>query len=377
MAIHEALEILDPTEQTPHDMYAILTYAAAAHPDVAQMMDRFARFHRSRVLGEQRQREEAAAMGVEPRLITIPAPAPLPKKRRTGRPHGSYTRPKEVIEAERASKEARRAEIRAAREARRARKTAEARKKKESAKDKDFAYLVRRAEEELGWTGKYDNEVKPKPKPKPASSSAKKKKDWYYYKATDVKDSLMWMMKQLLREMSDSTRMVRSGSVIIQATYGTKKNALFAMSGIIHAVLVDASDIGTHLRESWFAGLEDAFEKAVRLLSIGELATLRKDKRWINDLRELLRIVREQKLEEKTLKDIFSMVVSTAGNGGSEGPEGEDEGMSDEESSPGVESSEEEDADGDSEDESPEEEELSDEESSEEETSDEESSEGE
>lgn len=162
MTIHEALGILDTIEQTPHDMYAILTYAAAAHPDVAHMVDRFARLHRARVIGEQQQREAAAAMDADPQFVPIiPAPAPR-RRRRGGRPHGSYTRPKEVIEAERAAREAKKAETKARWEAREAQKAAEAKKRRESAKDKDFTYLVRRAEEELGWTGKYDNEMKPR-----------------------------------------------------------------------------------------------------------------------------------------------------------------------------------------------------------------------
>lgn len=375
MAIHEALEILDPKEQTPHDMYAILTYAAAAHPDVAQMMDRFARLHRSRVIGEQQQCEAAAAMGAEPRLVPlIPAPPPVPKKRRTGRPHGSYTRPKEVIEAERAEVEAKRVEFRAKREAQQAQKILEVRKKKEEReKDKEFTYLVRRAEQELGWTGKYDNEVKPKPKP--ASTYAKRKKDWYYYKASDVKDTLMWMMNQLIKDISEVTRPIGSGVVVVQATYGTKKNALVAMRGITQAVLVDKSDIGKQIRDNWFDGLQDAFKGALDMLSDEEIATLRKEKRLIKDLRALLRNVREKELDDSTLKEVFSVVAPMAGDGEalssgeSELSEDEDEVTIDEEGSHGDEPSKAENGDGDSEIEieSSDEEDMSNEESSSEE----------
>ncbi|ROV88976.1 hypothetical protein VMCG_10134 [Cytospora schulzeri] len=343
MAIHEALAILDPTEQTPHDMYAIITYAAAAHPDVAQMMDRFARSNHSRMIGEQHQREAAASTGTEPRLVPIiPAPAPITRKRRTGRPHGSYTRPKEVIEAERVAMEARRAAWKASREARQAQKAAETRKKRESAKNKDFTYLVRRAEEELGWTGKHNNGIKP------TWSKAKKKQSWLY-KATDVKDSLMWMMNQLLKEMSNSTRLIGTGAVVLEVTYGTKKNALVAMKEIIHAVLVDTSEIGTHLRGKWFSGFEDTLKKAMRLLSQGELATLISDKKWIKDLKALRNIMREQELGDETLKEIFPMVASTVGDGEdlrneeSEESVDEDEGASDDEGGSGDESSVEED----------------------------------
>lgn len=311
MAIHQALAILDPTEQTPHDIYAILTYAAAAHPDVGQMIDRFASTHRSRVIGEQQQRDAAAAMGAEPRLVPmIPAPAPVSRKRRTGRPHGSYTRPKEVIEAERAAMEAKRAAWKARREARQAQKVAEARKKRESAKDKDFTYLVRRAEEELGRTGKYDNEMKPKP----TSSRAKRKQMWLN-KATGVKDTLIWMMKQLTKEMFDDTRSNGTGVVVIEVTYGTKKNALVAMREIIHAVIVDATEIGMHLRENWLAEFEDTFGKAVKVLSDEELATLGNDKKWVKDLKALINTMRRHELGDETLKEILSMVAPTEAGG--------------------------------------------------------------
>lgn len=311
MAIHEALAILDPTEQTPHDIYAILTYAAAAHPDVGQMIDRFASTHRSRVIGEQQQRDAAAAMGAEPRLVPmIPAPAPVSRKRRTGRPHGSYTRPKEVIEAERAAMEAKRAAWKARREARQAQKVAEARKKRESAKDKDFTYLVRRAEEELGRTGKYDNEMKPKP----TSSRAKRKQMWLN-KATGVKDTLIWMMKQLTKEMFDDTRSNGTGVVVIEVTYGTKKNALVAMREIIHAVIVDGTEVGMHLRENWLAEFEDTFGKAVKVLSDEELATLGNDKKWVKDLKALINIMRRHELGDETLKEILSIFAPTEAGG--------------------------------------------------------------
>ncbi|KUI73069.1 hypothetical protein VM1G_08653 [Cytospora mali] len=303
MTIHGALEFLDPTEKTPHDMYAILTYAAAAHPDVARMVDRFARLHRDRII----------KTGVEPHLVHfIPAPLPIARKRRGGRPHGSYTRPKEVIDAERLAMEARRAGWKARREAREAQKAERARKKKESLKDKDFTCLVRRAEEALGWTGKYDNEMKPKS----TWSKAKKKQAWYQ-KAAGVRDQLMWMLKQLLKEMSNSTKSSRTGVVSIKVTYGTKRNALVAVMGISHAVLVDKTEIGMRLRENWFAGLEDTLKKAVKLLSDEELTALGKDKKLVRDCKTLMHSVPERELEGETLKEILSIVTPIPGiNGG-------------------------------------------------------------
>ncbi|KUI62977.1 hypothetical protein VP1G_10097 [Cytospora mali] len=258
-------------------MYAILTYAAAAHPDVALMVDRFARLHRDMIISEQQQREAALETGVEPHLVHfITGPTTYcPEAPQWASPRF------------------------ARREARQAQKAEKARTSRESLKDKDFTYLVRRAEEALGWTGKYDNEMKPK------STWSKAKK-----KQACIKKRL------LLKEMSDSTRSSRTVVVSIEVTYGTKRNALVAVMEISHAVLVDKTEIGMRLRENWFAGLEDTLKKAVKLLSDEELATLGKDKKWVRGFKTLMNSVPERELEGETLKGILSMVTPVPGNGG-------------------------------------------------------------
>lgn len=150
----------------------------------------------------------------------------------------------------------------------------------------------------------------------------------------------MWMLKQLLKEMSDSTRLIGTGVLVVKATYGTKRNALVAVRDIIHAVLVDTSEIGMHLRENWFSGIEDTLKQAVRLLGTQELATLAKDRKWAHDLMALLEAVNKQKLGDETLKEILLIVAPTASdeedcdteeNEGSEDDDEDDDGDENEE----------------------------------------------
>lgn len=288
MPVHEALEYIDPDYKTPHDLYLVLIYAAAAHSDVAEMMDRFACVHRDRIVLQREMRELPATMGSVAQFVpTIPKGPPT----RPGRPHGP-ARPKEIIEAEKAEKAAMKA----------ARKEAQAARHKVNMtrKDKSFAYLVRQTEEELGRTGKYD-----KSGPKQNWSHKKKRQHWHEI-AVEVKENLTWLQEQILQNMIDRERRLRQGVVVDVATFGTKKNGLVAMKEIICTILVDDGELGIHLRENWFSTFLDKFKKAVDLLSPGELAMLRRDREWNKELTSLVSALREKGLTEEWLEDILA-----------------------------------------------------------------------
>lgn len=294
MPLHEALAYIDPYDKTPHDLYLILIYAAAAHSDVAEMMDRFACTHRDRILLQREMRELPASMGSEAQFVPM---LPRPPPTRPGRPHGP-ARPKEVIEAEKAEKAARIAAKKEAQEARKA--GVMPRKVNIPEKDKSFTYLVRQTEEELGWTGKYDESG-----PKQDWSQKKKRQHWRG-KAMDVQANVTWMQEQLLQNMTDHERRTRRAVFVDVATFGTKKNALIAMKGIIHAILVDTGEIGTQLREDSVSLFLDKLRKAVDLLSPEELAMLRNGRKWTKELRSLMRAFKAQGITEEVFEEILT-----------------------------------------------------------------------
>lgn len=290
MSLHETLEILDPTSSTPHDLYVVLVYAAASHSDIGQMLDRLARAEKE-ARSKRRAREDAkrAAGGwFEP--IEQTAEDEL----------------RELVEREKQE----RAEARAARQAARAAKEArmvERRRQKIASSvvkpgmDKDFAYLVRKAEEELGWTGKWDAE-----RQSIYSRAALRKESYWYNRAVDVRESLRWMQNQLIKEIR-----------LVGSTFGSRRNALFAMMQILHAVVVDdRSGVGKNLREHWFSALEEKFKEAMALTSDGDLAQLRTEnqEKWTRDLKTLIRLVRDKELPDTILKEILLMVDPTSGD---------------------------------------------------------------
>lgn len=294
MPLHEALAYIDPYDKTPHDLYLILIYAAAAHSDVAEMMDRFACTHRDRIVLQREMRELPAAMGSVAQFVPV---LPRPPPARRGRPHGP-ARPKEVIEGERAEKAAR---IAARKEAQEAKKSGAARRKVNTpAKDKSFTYLVHQTEEELGWTGKYDDSGPEE------NWSQRKKRQYWHNKAVDVEANVAWMQKQLLEKMTDRERRAGKRMVVDVATFGTKKNALVAMQSIIHTILVDTGEIGAQLRQNWFSMFLGRFKSAVGLLSPEELAMLRNDRKWIKELRSLIRAVKAEGLTEEAFEETLT-----------------------------------------------------------------------
>ncbi|KAI3396928.1 hypothetical protein diail_11541 [Diaporthe ilicicola] len=301
MPLHEALEYLDPYDKTPHDLYCILAYSAAAHPDVAQMMDRFARLHRDTVLGERDQNERRAAMGLEA-LFVPPPTRPQPQPRRPGRPHGPV-RPKEVIEPDKAAKAAKKAEResqKAARKEARLKKQAEAvrRKTEIHVQDKDFTSMVSRVEEELGCI---DNSG-----PK-RHWSRDKKRQHRHDKAVEVEAKVTWIQGQILQRMIDCEHWDGSsgGEIMHVVTFGTKKNALAAMMDIMKAVLSDTGHIGAHLRKTWFTGNLNEFKTAVHYLTPEELAMLINDWKWMMKMRSLIGTVRAQGLKAEVLEEIL------------------------------------------------------------------------
>lgn len=300
MPLHEALAYIDPYDKTPHDLYLVLIYAAAAHSDVAEMMERFACTHRDRILLQREMRELPASMGAEAQFVPV---LPRPPPSRPGRPHGP-ARPKEVIEAEKAEKAARIAARKEAQEARKA--GAVPRKVNIPEKDKSFTYLVRQTEEELGWTGKYDESG-----PKQDWSQRKKRQHWHS-RAMDVQANVTWMQEQLLQNMTDRERRTRRAVVVDVATFGTKKNALVAMKGIIHAILVDTGEIGGQLRETSVSVFLDNLRKAVDLLSPEELAMLKNDRKWTKELRSLMRAVKAKGITEEVFEEILTRFAPAA-----------------------------------------------------------------
>lgn len=315
MPLHEALAYIDPYDKTPHDLYLILIYAAAAHPDVAEMMNRFACTHRDRIVLQREMRALPGAMGAEAQFVPM---LPRPPPGRPGRPHGP-ARPKEVVEAEKAEKAAR---IAARKEAQEAKKAGVVRHKVNiPAKDKSFTYLVRQTEKELGWTGKYDDSG-----PKQYWSQKKKRQHWHS-KAVDVEANVTWMQEQLLQNMTDRERRARNGVVVDVSTFGTKKNALVAMKGIIHTILVDTGEIGAQLRENWFSMFLDKFKKAVDLLSPEEPAMLRNDRKWIKELRSLMRVVEAKGLTKEVFEGMltsFALDTTIEADSSSDEDEGSD-----------------------------------------------------
>ena len=294
MPLHEALAYIDPYDKTPHDLYLVLIYAAAAHSDVAEMVDRFACTHRDQIsLQRDEMRGTPGFRGLGAQLVPV---LPPPPPARPGRPHGP-ARPKEVVQAEKAEKEARKAARKQAQQERKA--GAVRRKMNIPAKDKSFTYLVRQTEEELGWTGKYDDNG-----PKQHWSQNKKRQHWHS-KAVDVEANVTWMQERILQNMADRERRAGKGVVVDVATFGTKKNALFAMKDIIHTILADTGEIGAQLRDNWFSKFLNSFKKALGLLSLEESAMLRKDRKWIKELRSLIGTIRAKRLPEEVWEEIL------------------------------------------------------------------------
>lgn len=333
MPLHEALAYIYPYDKTPHDLYLVLIYAAAAHSDVAEMVDRFACTHRDRIVLQHEMRELPAAMGSEAQFVPV---LPRPPPARPGRPHGP-ARPKEVIEAEKAEKAAKKA---ARKEAQQQRKAGTLRRKVNiPAKDKSFTYLVRQTEEELGWTGKYDDSS-----PK-QNWSQKKKREYWNSKAVDVEANVTWMQERILQNMADREHRAGRGIAVDVATFGTKKNALFAMKDIIRTILSDTGEIGAQLRENCFPRFLDKFRKAVSLLGPEELAMLRDDRKWAKELRSLIRAANAQGLIEEVLDEVLlGFAPGTAVEAGSSSDE--DEGSDASDSLDGSEESSEEDSGG-------------------------------
>lgn len=343
MTLHEALEIIDPTSQTPHDLYVILVYAAAAHTDVAEMLDKFARSARQRAADCQMElqaqgqgffvpiEDSADDTNVSPaagHARTAAKPKSNAAATNTKGRRGNY-RPKSSITPDDEDPEKverrRQRELKAARaRERRAQKLASTAVK--PGEDKDLNYLVRKAEEELGWTGKWLMEETGKPK---YSRMAIRKDVSYWYNQTiGVRDNLKWMQRQLLREMGMDS-----------ATFGTRRNALTAMREILHAVVVDTSEIGVNLREHWFESLQENFRKAMAMLSYGELARLRESDggKWVRDHQRFLKLIQTKELPDKIMKEILLMVDKDASddfdvpNSDNSDKEGEEEGEEEEE----------------------------------------------
>lgn len=317
MTLHEALEILDPFEKMPHDLYSVLAYASVAHPDVGKMLDRFARTQREATIAElERIREyteaarltqlAAAEAGVSGRFVPIddldlPRPAgaipwQLPEK------------PRALIEMEQKAEAERKAKEAVAKRRLAAERKTLARREKTSlsttvkpGQDKDFVYLVRKAEEELGWTGKYDPEKDPKPKY--SRATLRKEVSFWVNKSTDVRDNLKWMQKQLIKEVE-----------IKSATFGTKRNAIFASMEILRAVVVDESEIGSNLREFSLDGLATNFKKMILPLSQEERDMLRGPPRgkFVKDLKKLIHQFRKQKLQYAVIESALLLVDPNA-----------------------------------------------------------------
>ncbi|POS70885.1 hypothetical protein DHEL01_v210724 [Diaporthe helianthi] len=306
MPVHEALEYIDPHENTPHDLYLVLIYAAAAHSDVAEMMDRFACVHRDRIILQREMRELPARMGATAQFVPV---MPKPPRARPGRPHGP-ARPKEVIEAEKAEKAARRAARLEARAARPPKVNVPPKEKrpKPPVQDKDFTYLVRRAEVELGRTGKYDND---KTGPK-QSWSQKKKREYWQGKAVEVKAHMVWLQEHILQNMTDRERRYKQAVVVDAVTFGTKKNGLVAMKDLLRTILVDSGELARQLRTNWFSEFLDKFKKAIGLLRPEESAILRQDGEWNKDLRSLAAVLRAKGLPGEGLDDVLTEIAPGA-----------------------------------------------------------------
>lgn len=298
MPVHEALDYIDPDEKTPHDLYLVLIYAAAAHSDVAEMMDRFACVHKDRIILQREMRELPATTGSTAQFVPV---LPKPPRVRPGRPHGP-ARPKEVIEAGKAEKAARRAARLEARAALPPKVNTPAKEKrpKPPAQDKDFTYVVRQAEVELGRTGKYD-----KTGPK-QNWSQKKKRQYWQEKAVEVKAHVLWLQQQILQNITDRERRSVKGVAVDAVTFGTKKNGLVAMKDLLRTILVDTGELGRQLRVKWFSEFLEKFEKAILLLRPEESAMLRQDREWTKGLRSLAATLRVNGLKEGVLADVLS-----------------------------------------------------------------------
>lgn len=300
MLLHEALEILDPTSQMPQDLYHILVYAAVVHPDVGQMLDEFARAKQDarRQRGEFGERDASAAPGAG-----------------AGVDAGGFgddllelveREERERAEARAARKAARKAAREAAREAKEAR-TREHRQLEAASSvikagmDKDFTHLVRKAEEELGWTGRWDADRHSK-----QSRAALGKEPYWYSRAVDVRESLSWMQKQLIEEMA-----------VAGITFGTKRNALSAMMQVLHMVMVDdRSAVGRNLREHWFFALQENFLVAMASLSSDDLGKLRNANqgKWTNDLKALIKLAVDKELPDAILRHMLLMIDPNFGD---------------------------------------------------------------
>ncbi|KAG8168550.1 hypothetical protein KVR01_001299 [Diaporthe batatas] len=306
MPVHEALEYIDPHDSTPHDLYLVLIYAAAAHSDVAEMMDRFACVHRDRVLLQREMRELPATTGSTAQFVPV---LPKPPRVRPGRPHGP-ARPKEVIEAEKADKAARKAARLEARAARPPKVNNPAREKrpKPSVQDKDFTYLVRRAEVELGSNGKYDDDKTVLRQ----DWSQKNKRQYWQEKAVEVKAHMMWLQEQILQNMTDRERRQKQGVIVDAATFGTKKNGLVAMKDLLRTILVDTGELGRQLRVKWFSEFLEKFKQAICLLKPEESAALRQDREWSKELRSLTAVLRERGFTEEGLDGVLTQIAPDA-----------------------------------------------------------------
>lgn len=317
MTLHEALEILDPFNKMPHDLYSILAYASLAHPDVGQMLDRFARAQHDATVAEleriQKYTEAArrasglpagggggggGASHFAPIDLTGEAAAILGMEK----PQGLIELEQKERAAQEAAVKAQRAKMALAREKRRQKgptSTATALSSfVKPGEDKDFEYLVRKAEEELGWTGKYDEENNPKPKY--SRASLRKEVSFWVNKATEVRDNLRWMQKQLIKELE-----------IEGASFGTKKNATIASMDILRAIVVDKSEIGKNLREFWFDPFAANFQKMIIRLSEEERKKFRTSApkgKFIRDMKKLIRQHRKQKLNSGLVESALLLV---------------------------------------------------------------------
>lgn len=73
---------------------------------------------------------------------------------------------------------------------------------------------------------------------------------------------------------------------------------------IIHTILIDMGDIGAQLR--WFSVFLGGFKNAVDLPSPEELAMLGNDRKWIKELRLLIRAFKARGLIEEAFEEILT-----------------------------------------------------------------------
>lgn len=331
MTLHEALEILDPFNNTPHDLYSILAYASVAHPDVGQMLDRFARAqHDATVTELERIREYTEAtrlaqinanaetttttqaggrfVPIDPTAAGEKEPVVVVGDKVLEKPQGLIELEERTCAAREAALKRKRAMNAAMAERRRLRGSTSTATALSSfvkpGQDKNFEYLVRKAEEELGWTGKYDEENNPKPKY--SRAALRKEVSFWMNKATDVRDNLKWMQKQLIKELA-----------VKDATFGTKRNAIVASMEILRAIVTDKGEIGSNLRQFWFDSLAANFKKMFLPLGEDERKELRSSTpkgKIIKDMKKLVEQVKGQTLNSAEVESAL-LLVDPKGDG--------------------------------------------------------------